>query len=363
VVYGGRAGQHPGVTIPEEWVDATLHLSGSGGRLLSSHEGLVRKAGSGPLGSFLEMSFYDRATLRLLIENDQTSNLDAKFGFTGVTPSTVLQIATLFRDLHECLAAELELGGTQAGRFIRAEAGGLDGDARQDLAITMLLAEDLEVVQRHCRRFFPAPQDLTIKERLAIRFARLLIEGHCVAYPEGRVFTATLNGLDTAALREVLTTPGPAAFRLNTDLKIGIGDRWLSLGRAMLFHTQGEIPDRAELLTALDAGTADGRKLRVIPVDGQHFRAVLPSARPGRDSEPLQVTPLGLPGLGCARTLLITVRSSSQDQSDGRAGRTWSIHRVVRGPAGPTTRRSHAELSRGQAPLLADRPAAALASP
>ncbi|GGK99464.1 hypothetical protein [Mangrovihabitans endophyticus] len=287
----------PARPLPETCVAAGLRLIGPAGKHLSAHQGDVRRAGSGSLGHSIEIDFYGTAAFSMLIGQDGSSQLQGKFAFGNGLPVVVLNTAALFRDLQNCHHVDLDLDCQYAGRFTRSDPSGLDADTADKLATTELLASDLDVLQRHCRSYFPVPTELSVDDRIWIRVARLLIEGHCVAYPSARSFAATLNGQDSPVLRQVLTRRDPSTIRVTTELAIEIDGRELLLGEVILFHSQVVVPDGDDLLAALDEGKADGRVMRLLPVNGESFRAVLPSARPGRDNEPLQTTVWGLPGL------------------------------------------------------------------
>jgi hypothetical protein len=287
----------PDRPLPEASSTAQIHLIAADNRRLSSHQGTVRHAGSGFLGYSAELDFYGCASLSLLIGHDNASQLNGKFSLTEAAPTATLQTACLFRDLQNSHHLDLELDGQHAGRLTRLDPSGLDEQTAKNLAITELLASDLELVQRHCRTFFPVPAELSVNDRIAIRVARLLIEGHCVVHPTTRAFTATLNGRNGPDLQRVLRTRGPVPMRIDTDMTIQVAGWDLALGEAQIFHTQVEIPNRAELLSAFERGQAAGKTMMLVPIDGQSYRAFLPSKWRGRDDETLHVTGWGLPGL------------------------------------------------------------------
>jgi hypothetical protein len=98
-------------------------------------------------------------------------------------------------------------------------------------------------------------------------------------------------------MQAALSNDQPSTFRLDSDLTVNLAGHDLEIGRVSYFHTHTQVVDRLKLIRALERGKGDGRKLKLVPLDGQRFRAFMPSARPGRDDEPLHPTPWGLPGL------------------------------------------------------------------
>lgn len=282
--------------IPETPIAACVRLLDENGQTMSSHQGTILHAGSGDLGSSLEMDFYRQATVTLLFGSGEGAEMTGNFKFTDAAPVIVQQTARLYRDIHTCSAVEVELDGAVIGR-IHCTPNTTDDPTARGLAATELLADDLSIVQQHCSTYFPVPADLPVDDRIAIRVARLLVEGHCVVYPRANTYTTTLNGLFDDAMRAVLAVDGPVPITIQADFTLEVAGHKLRLGRIQLFHTQTEIRDRSELLTALQAGRGADRKMVLAPINGQSFRAFLPQARVGREDEPLHVTGWGLPGL------------------------------------------------------------------
>jgi hypothetical protein len=286
----------PARRLPETPSAAQLRMIDDADHTMSSHQAKVLHAGSGPLGYSLEMDFYGLATVTLLFGSGHKSEMTGQFTFTQALPVLVQQAVRLFGDLHTCAAVEVELDGEVVGR-LTCVPNRLDEQTAKELAVTEMTADDLAIVQNHCRAFFLVPHDLSLDDRIALRVAHLLVEGHCVIHPRANVYTATLNGRFDEAMRGMFAVDGPVSITVEADLTIEVAGHRLAIGRAMLFHTQVEIRDKTELLAALKAGRAAGRQMRLAPLNGQSFRVFLPAAQVGREDEPLQVTGWGLPAL------------------------------------------------------------------
>ncbi|WP_157901044.1 hypothetical protein [Streptomyces davaonensis] len=201
---------------------------------------------------------------------------------------------------HRALATDRRLGGAFE---VRAGAGAVGGGemppqpeaVRRESAQLQLYIEDLEVVQRHCEQYFPVPDELAPDERIVLRIARLLVEGHCVVSPFLPRARVTLSGQDSPAVRALLSG-APHALQLRCDeFAVLLAGRRLDLGPVVSFHPRvaAEHDSDVEALAALNAGRSDGHEVTVRPVDGERFRLLLQRSATGPDPLPV---PLGLPG-------------------------------------------------------------------
>ena len=105
--------------------------------------------------------------------------MQGDFSLRERTPSQVLQTIALHRNLLELGGCELEVGEHIITLHRTSPSSSDQGrlEAQSDLE---LLAEDLDLVQRHSRTYFPIPTTISTTDRIDIRIARLLFEGHCV---------------------------------------------------------------------------------------------------------------------------------------------------------------------------------------
>ncbi|WP_079408527.1 hypothetical protein [Streptomyces sp. 3211] len=90
--------------------------------------------------------------------------------------------------------------------------------------------EDLHVVQQHARHHFALPSELRPADRVLLRIARLLIDGHCVANPFLTSLTMELSGEDSPVLRAILLGNGAANRALLPNFTLPFDDRELPLG-------------------------------------------------------------------------------------------------------------------------------------
>ncbi len=176
-----------------------------------------------------------------------------------------------------------------AGRLSRAASD----DVVRRLEQLHLFVEDLDVVQRHCEQYFPVPFELPAVDRIALRMARLLVDGRCVASPFSRTLTLTVTGAEDPAMRQLLRG-SPQSVRLTTpDCAVQIAGRSLDLGTACMFHTRVVAQDGLSALAALDAGAVE-KEIILRPADDEQFRMFL--ADTPDDGLPLTPAPFGLDG-------------------------------------------------------------------
>ncbi|MGW0504057.1 hypothetical protein [Micromonospora sp. NPDC003241] len=285
-------------------VTARLTAHASDGQPIASFQGTVGRVGRGHLGNSLTLKFENTAIIQMLIGSDHQSHMDGSFRFTGAMPATVLQTIALYRSLQDSASIEFEFDGQRLGKFNRDAPSAVDDEERRLLRITEMLADDLDVVQRHCRAYFPIPDKISAADRIDLRIARLLIEGHCVVMRTMDSYTTTLNGTVDDTLRCLLNRE-TSTIRVTADVQMEIFGMRLELGTITYFHTQIEIADRLGLLAELEAGRGAGRTMKIRPADGEPFRAFMPGQRTGRDDEPLKTTGWGLPGLDGPRKRLV----------------------------------------------------------
>lgn len=288
----------PLASEPRKGALVSLRLLDADDKLLSSHEGEVTWLNTGTVGYALEGKFYGVVELQLLFpkEIEGTGKVNVSFDVAGTTPMQMRQCLALNRDLHHCDRADILIDGEPLAK-VHVNHHVADGEqASEDFADLELLAEDLEVIQRHCNTYFPVPPTVRGGERLAIRVTRLILEGHCVLAPEMQRLRATLNGSYGPGLRKMLTD-GTCMIRSDHDnFRLKIGHRELHIGKVTYYHPQVTVLNAAEHLTALESGKGAGRQIEVAPVDECSFRVFMPE-KWSDPSAPLAPRPWGLTGL------------------------------------------------------------------
>ncbi|MFF3566108.1 hypothetical protein ACFYXS_39400 [Streptomyces sp. NPDC002574] len=280
------AGPLPGAGAPAELV-----FSDEAGATVASFTGRLNGLGRGSMGRSIDVDLHGcRLKLLLPHDRDRPAKLNFSFDLAGATPAQALKRLGLRHRLMSGGTFALTVDGKDAGGGQLPAQGAAERDELEQLR---LYAQDLEVLQRHCEQEFPLPDDITSSERIALRAARLVVEGHCVIAPFAWSLTFTLNGDDHAVLRAVLGGEPQSLLLTQSEFALSLAGRTLRLGTVLAFHTQVVADDGPAALAALDAGQAEGHRVRMRPVDGQRFRFCLDTVDPHRRLVP---TPLGLPG-------------------------------------------------------------------
>ncbi|WP_406274923.1 hypothetical protein OH779_40460 [Actinacidiphila glaucinigra] len=263
------------------------------GATLASYTGRVNALRSGSVGRSVDVDLHGGRLLMLLPhDEEQAGTVRFTFDFEGATPAQALRRLGLRRRVLAGGPFVLRVDGKTAGH---GDIAAGDAAQRDELDQFRLYVEDFEILQRHCEQEFPLPRDISHAERVMLRAARLLVEGHCVISPFHSTVPVTLNGRDDEVVRSVLNGETGALGLTNPYFHVTIAGRRLDLGPILGFHTQVVADDegRHQALAALETGQAEGARVVLRPVGGENYRLCLQSVDPHR---PLVPVPLGLPG-------------------------------------------------------------------
>ncbi|KQH80023.1 hypothetical protein AO501_33920 [Mycobacterium gordonae] len=189
-------------------------------------------------------------------------------------PDLVEKVLCAARCIRACSRLEIRFDGELAATLAdfppitAAEYG-------QDLIAIEQYAGDLAVVQNHCNQFFAIPEYIQPGERVSMRIARLLVEGHLVASPNARTFTMDITTDDSEDLRRELRTPRPIAWRAETPYSLTSGGRTLTIGPVYAVHTAATAINAEEAIEALEAGRGKGFRVTYRPGDDPFFYVAL----------------------------------------------------------------------------------------
>ncbi|MEY2227920.1 hypothetical protein [Streptomyces sp. BF23-19] len=272
-----------------------VFLDGSGG-VRSVHEGTVRALGKGQLGSSLDLQFTgSRITICHADDASVPTTVNCAIDLAGLSCVDALQALDIYGHVMEGSVFRLRLNGQEmaSGTFPGAAFSRDDYERHARLRLSV---EDLHVVQQHARHYFAVPSELRPADRVLLRIARLLIDGHCVANPFLASLTMELNGEDSPVLRALLLGNGAANRALLPDFAIPFGDRDLPLGTVHIYHPRVLATDGEQALQALAAGHAEGHKVTLRPANGEPYRFYLDRPGDTTDLSTLTPTPLGIPG-------------------------------------------------------------------
>lgn len=264
---------------------------GDDGNPRESFLGRVTHTGSGHLGWSCTASFFGGA--ELLVEaprrRGEEGRLALSFDLEGLEATDALRIVRLQQRLTEGGATELRVNGTKVST---GELPSGTPQEAQKMRPLLDYVEDLELVQRHCGLHFPVPYNVTRLDRLCLRMARLLVEGHCIVSPFHKRLTLTLADIDPATVRARIEAEA-ALVCVTRPFEIPFASRSLPMGDASVFHTQVRAEDPQAVLQALDTGITEGLQIAIAPVNGEKFRIFLPALVP--PDRVLTTTPFALP--------------------------------------------------------------------
>ncbi|MFH9955952.1 hypothetical protein ACH4OX_17300 [Streptomyces roseolus] len=280
---------------PAPGADAAVSVAfiGEDGSVQASYAGRLRARGSGSLGSSIEVDL-PGALLRVLRPFDELApaKLAYQFDLAGLSPAEALKVLRLRRRLSLGGDFRVMIDGQLAGAGRLPKGSTADDDRRW--AQLQLFLEDLEVVQRHCEQDFPIPAEMSMTDRIALRMARLLVEGRCVASPFSRELTITLTWIDDANTRELLSGRPQSLRVTSSEYGITIAGHLLNLGSVCIFHAEVTADDGPSILESLRNGLVSEATLALRPARGEHYRMFLTDSPD--DGMPLTPCPLGLDG-------------------------------------------------------------------
>lgn len=281
----------PAGPAPRAGAAAEILLLDEHKKVTASYSGLLNGLGRGSIGRSVDVEL-PGGTLRLMIPRDTSApaTLRLTFSLGKLDPASALRNLGLQQRLLAGGAFEVRADGKSVGggHLLPAPAG-----ERERAAQLRLYVEDLQVLQQHCEQYFPVPADLPAHERIGLRIARLLIEGHCVISPFVPVLTFTLNGNDSHGLRAALAGGPQSVSATVGEFAVSLAGRTLDLGPVLVFHPRAASENSHHALHALDTGHADGTQVDVRPADGEYYRLYLQSSP---DHQPVVPVPLGLNG-------------------------------------------------------------------
>lgn len=250
----------------------------------SVHSTTITFGGRGIAGISIDAAIGRGCKIQILApdSDDEEGRLDFTINFAGIEPHEVVRACQLRFALTDSEESELYVDGHRLARM-RWNAS-LGDDEREDLQYQLELAEDLAVLQRHARQYFPVPTTVTGVERAQYRATRLLLDGYRTTVPLFSSFTATLTGGDVVAVRKWLESKAGAICVESDWALFEIACRTYRFEPLTWFHPHVEILNGEEALAAVDEGTAAGFKVKMLAAGGQCFTAFMRGRR-GSDEQ------------------------------------------------------------------------------
>ena len=207
----------------------------------------------------------------------------------------VLTVADFLIQLRRGCSVDFEIGGSRLMRILLV--ADVDAGRPGYFDETRAIADDLAVIERETKARFRFPQTLTGFDRIDVRTARLMLEGHVVAHREWNHFNAKVNG-DLDPTLETFFDGEPRWMKWEgSPSQLKVLGQLVDVPEAAVGGPVRLIEDDiATLRRALDNGSStDSLPLRFRTVDPQdRLRQWLPDRFRG---EQLWITPWGLSGI------------------------------------------------------------------
>lgn len=252
------------------------------GEFAESIEGRIIHAASGPVGGSVRVSFYgDRLMVQFRLPHSDdpakfpkakalAPGVDISLNYGSATPDLVEKVLATARCIQTCSRVELHFAGQPAAAIAGFPGRTLE-NYDQDLITVEQYAYDLSVVQKHCGQFFDLPEYIRPGDRVAMRVARILIDGHLVAWPRAQHVTRELTAEDTEGPLEELLEPIAVVWRAPNPFKVKVGARELEIGDFYIVHHAATPVNAEEVITAVKAGKGNGFQIDYKPGDDPYF--------------------------------------------------------------------------------------------
>lgn len=272
----------------DQQISVTLAFLDEDGFTRSSHQGLIHAKSDGARGVAFLANFY--GILEFDAEIPDATSAPGNFGlsmeFANARVSDAQDVLRLLRDFDSGSVIQVLF---EERKFFKALA---TGDAQLVDRSMELLVEDLSVLERKLNAKFRVPAEISHRQRVMLRVARLLAEGCATWMPPETSLTGTLSGDSDDAMR-MLLSEGSAVTMPIPAFVVEIQGGRFNLGPAVFYHPRTLVRDAAEVTKALEAGTAAGRPVDFDP-EGDRLIWVMPNNDDERIPETL---PWDLPGI------------------------------------------------------------------
>lgn len=269
----------------------TLEFLDEDGFTRASHQGLVHAKSDGEAGVAFLARFYGLLDIDVEIPyaKAEPGNFDLSMGFANARVSEAEGTLRLLRDFDSDAVLQVLFDGK---KFLKGLA---KGEAQVVDEAAELLIDDLAVLQRKLNATFRVPAELSNRDRVMLRVARLLAEGKATWMPPETSLTGTLSGESDEGMDTLLS--GACAITMPIPaFPIEIQGSRFSLGPALFYHPHTAVRDATELRKAFEEGTAAGRKVVFSPQEGKLIW-VMPGGHDGGRVVPPDTVAWDLPGI------------------------------------------------------------------
>jgi hypothetical protein len=280
-------------SIPSE-----VRIVTESGSVRSSLQGTVTASALGRMGLTFEAKFLDVLTLRFQVPDAEgkrlPGRLDVKVESPGKPASSALKVFRFLDLLVSGESMEIVSGGHTLFRTGKFDP---DDDERMTKPGLMQLTEDLAYLEHEFDLTFAMPEELTNRERVYIRMARLLAEGKVVNFYDAATLTGTVTrqsedpNIDEE-LRRMVAGPH-RLFALLPKFQMEVLGQRFELGTMQVFHPSVEIDDAEEKGRLIFSGEPNV-PIESRPVDGSSLMVTIQER--GDPNRTWEATPYAIPG-------------------------------------------------------------------
>lgn len=258
----------------------------------------IKQVSRGIFGTAIALKLTDICTVLLRLPKPKEagthagsggSRLNIKVAMENALPEEILEAMDLELDIASSteLILELSTGPLVMKRPAAEVARNVLGQEHEQYR---LLMEDLTVIQRETRQKFIVPDEISQRDRVLLRFLRLLMEGHVVSVPGIRRIQIVVNedrldgtddALEGGAFTGLLTMEPYTLHLFSRDITVP--------GPVYTYHPRVEL----EPVEGSDSRIAEANIAHITPLNSEYFVAY----RPGQvRADGLAPTPWGLRG-------------------------------------------------------------------
>lgn len=283
----GPAGDNPNVA-------AELRMIRPGGGYLASLSGTVTFISRGTKGHSMTAEFSGLQMVFRRPNDGDIGEAEMSWEVTGRDATSARKLMNTMRFFDQGEDFELFVNGSslfRSGGYAPAPENRVD-------SLLWEVVDDLAMLEDSYSVSFIVPEEITGRDRVLARVARLLTEGRVTSSPECRAMTAVHSG-EIAPPSEIDVLDGePRAMRMrNPNHVLNVLGQNLHVGSLMSYHPSLAVRDAPERAAQIARGEGKGMRVIFEPTDGTPVRLWLEDRYTGSPDKPMELTPWHLEGI------------------------------------------------------------------
>lgn len=272
--------------------------------VIRSYAGRTTHFGRGYGGATLRATINGGIDVSLFFDlpKSERDNLQGTFTFThkfgGIPASEAVIGARFVADTLTPQKIRLVVNGNLFQSFMGGQINSGPQESKEEYLASesVLLIEDLAIIERELQLTLPVPETITNQDRLTVRIVRLLLEGSIVIDPFKSSLNGTLTDSLTPHLIEMIRDGAGAIVIDQEKLVVELLSRKIALGPARFAIRHAEIANSEEIIAAIEANNSKDHPIRIVPHGDEGIKVFL-LGRVGANNKDLVVSPWGVPGI------------------------------------------------------------------